>query len=118
MEILKYHFNWKTLGETTINVGLITGGQAVNALAEKATASIAIRNTYPAKEVLETVKKLVNKRVEIGDVGMNDPVILTSKKSLQILSGHSGAQLHRPRSKIFVFMTHPPPPQFGDLFFF
>ena len=26
------------------------------------------------------------------------------------------SQLHRPRSKIFVFMTHPPPPQFGNLF--
>uniref|UniRef100_A0A914Z9K9 Peptidase M20 dimerisation domain-containing protein n=1 Tax=Panagrolaimus superbus TaxID=310955 RepID=A0A914Z9K9_9BILA len=65
-------------GETTMNIGLIEGGQALNALAESASASLFFRVTNSAKELVETVKKIVGNRVEIEMLGFNEPVILTS----------------------------------------
>lgn len=65
-------------GATTLNVGFIEGGQALNALAESASASLFFRVTHSAKELLETVKKIVSNRVEIEILGFNEPVFLTS----------------------------------------
>lgn len=66
-------------GDTTLNIGLINGGQALNALAESAVAQIFVRVTHSAKEVVETIKKIANNRVEVNLCGINEPVILTSK---------------------------------------
>ncbi|KAE9555286.1 hypothetical protein FO519_001537 [Halicephalobus sp. NKZ332] len=65
------------LGDTTLNIGFISGGQALNALAEKATADIFVRVTHSAKEVYETVKKIADNRVQVDLHGNNEPVILT-----------------------------------------
>ena len=68
-----------TTGATTLNIGLIEGGQALNALAESASASLFFRVTHSAKDLLENVKKIVSDRVEIEMLGFNEPVPLTSK---------------------------------------
>uniref|UniRef100_A0A1I7ZH42 M20_dimer domain-containing protein n=1 Tax=Steinernema glaseri TaxID=37863 RepID=A0A1I7ZH42_9BILA len=74
------HHNWpsdKKLGDTTMNIGLIKGGQAMNALAAEAQASIMFRVTESATDIQETVKQLVAGRADIEFLGYNDPVILS-----------------------------------------
>jgi len=69
------------LGATTLNIGLIEGGQALNALAESASASLFFRVTHSAKDLLEHIKKVVLNRVEIEILGFNEPVLLTKPPS-------------------------------------
>lgn len=66
------------LGETTINIGMIEGGQAVNALAESAHADIKIRVTKSSDEVINTIEKLVDGRATVEVLEKNDPVQLAA----------------------------------------
>lgn len=62
-----------------MNIGLIGGGQALNALAESASASIFFRVVTSPDDILERVNKVAKGRVSIGPkVGRNDPVRLTT----------------------------------------
>ncbi|CAD5209816.1 unnamed protein product [Bursaphelenchus xylophilus] len=65
------------LGETTLNVGLIQGGQALNALAGHAEASLMFRVVDSAAGLLQEVETIVKGRVEIDVLGLNEPVHLT-----------------------------------------
>uniref|UniRef100_A0A7E4WD00 M20_dimer domain-containing protein n=1 Tax=Panagrellus redivivus TaxID=6233 RepID=A0A7E4WD00_PANRE len=74
------HYSWPKSGEngdTTLNIGLINGGQALNALAAEASAQIFIRVTESSKDLLAVVEKLVNGRADIEILGINEPVRLT-----------------------------------------
>src|ERR1700753_3287139 len=54
------------IGETTMNVGLISGGRAPNVVADKAEAHILVRLVGPAKEIREAVVRAVNGRCEVN----------------------------------------------------
>ena len=53
------------VGETTMNVGLISGGRATNVIADKAEAQILIRLVGPANEIRESIVKAVAGRCEV-----------------------------------------------------
>jgi acetylornithine deacetylase len=53
------------IGETTLNVGLISGGRAPNVVADKAEAHILVRLVAPAQEIRETILRTVNGRCEV-----------------------------------------------------
>ncbi len=59
-EICQIEFpNDNILGETTINIGKISGGSAPNVVADYAEAVIEIRTTKPNEEILDIFKKIV-----------------------------------------------------------
>ncbi|VDN59006.1 unnamed protein product [Dracunculus medinensis] len=68
----------ESLGDTTVNIGLISGGQALNALAESATASIFFRVTTSTDDILNQLQKIVAGRAEIEQsFGKNEPIRLS-----------------------------------------
>ncbi|CAI5453998.1 unnamed protein product [Caenorhabditis angaria] len=72
-------FAWpkdSTYGDTTFNIGKISGGQALNAWASKCEADIFIRVTTSVKEVEEMMKNIVKDRATLEPLSFNDPVIL------------------------------------------
>ncbi|KAH7726199.1 Peptidase dimerization domain containing protein [Aphelenchoides avenae] len=72
---------WPTdslLGETTVNIGMIEGGQAVNALSESAHADIKIRVIKSADEVIDTIEKMVDGRSNMEVFEKNDPIQLAA----------------------------------------
>ncbi|KAJ0398374.1 hypothetical protein ATCC90586_000711 [Pythium insidiosum] len=69
--------NSEELGATTLNVGIISGGQAANALAEHASAMLMFRLTTAPEEILERVKAIVGGRVEVELYTSNAPVHLS-----------------------------------------
>jgi acetylornithine deacetylase len=54
------------IGETTMNVGLISGGRAPNVIADKAEAHILVRLVGPAKEIRESIVRAVDGRCEVS----------------------------------------------------
>ena len=54
------------IGETTMNVGLISGGRAPNVVADKAEAHILVRLVGPAVEIREAVVRAVDGRCEVS----------------------------------------------------
>uniref|UniRef100_A0AC35GSX6 Peptidase M20 dimerisation domain-containing protein n=1 Tax=Panagrolaimus sp. PS1159 TaxID=55785 RepID=A0AC35GSX6_9BILA len=90
-------------GNTTLNIGFIEGGQALNALAAHASASIMFRVTKSSKELLETVKTIVNERVEIEILGLIEPVKVTippAPYETQPISGISDAAFFEKHDKL------------------
>lgn len=57
--------NSEELGATTLNIGVISGGQAANALAEYASAMLMFRLTTEPDQILARVKvyRCVNKQL-------------------------------------------------------
>ena len=53
------------IGDTTVNVGLISGGRAPNVIADKAEAHLLIRLVGPAEVVKQAVLQSVNARVQV-----------------------------------------------------
>src|SRR5580658_8846261 len=53
------------IGETTMNVGLISGGRAPNVVADKAEAHLLVRLVGPAKEIREAIVRAVGGRCEV-----------------------------------------------------
>lgn len=49
------------LGETTMNIGLLQGGQAANALAEACEAVVMFRLIQPAQPVLDVVNMVAER---------------------------------------------------------
>ena len=54
------------IGETTMNVGLISGGRAPNVIADKAEAHLLVRLVGPAKAIRESIVRAVNGRCEVS----------------------------------------------------
>jgi len=53
------------IGETTMNVGLISGGRAPNVIADKAEAHLLVRLVGPAKEIRESIVQAAGGRCEV-----------------------------------------------------
>lgn len=56
------------LGETTLNIGLLEGGQAANALAEASEAVAMFRLIGCPEEVLDVVKSVAKKHGVVAEV--------------------------------------------------
>jgi acetylornithine deacetylase len=64
----------QTLGDTTINIGMISGGVADNVVAPSAEARIMARLVGPADDIVERVRRWVGDRAEL-DVGVSVPPV-------------------------------------------
>ena len=53
------------VGESTLNVGLISGGRAPNVVADEAEAHLLVRLIGPSEEVRERIRVMVGDRVEV-----------------------------------------------------
>jgi acetylornithine deacetylase len=53
------------IGETTLNVGLISGGRAPNVVADKAEAHLLVRLVGPSQEIREAIVRAVDGRCEV-----------------------------------------------------
>jgi acetylornithine deacetylase len=61
-------------GETTVNIGTIDGGLALNIIPPKAEAGLAIRLTTKRAPIEEAVRSLVRDRAEIEILSCSEPV--------------------------------------------
>jgi len=61
-------------GETTVNIGTIDGGTALNVIPPKAEAGLAIRLTTKRAPIEEAVRSLVRDRGEIEILSCSEPV--------------------------------------------
>jgi acetylornithine deacetylase len=62
------------IGETTMNVGLISGGRAPNVVADKAEAHLLVRLVGPSQEIRERIVQTVNGRCEV-DFSLDLPFV-------------------------------------------
>lgn len=62
------------LGETTLNVGQISGGVAANVIAPRAGALLLIRCAAPVDSVLAEVRERVGELVAVAELGRAEPV--------------------------------------------
>jgi acetylornithine deacetylase len=53
------------IGETTLNVGLISGGRAPNVIADKAEAHLLVRLVGPSQHIRESILRAVDGRCEV-----------------------------------------------------
>lgn len=73
------HHDWpksEELGDTTLNVGLLSGGHAANALASHAEATLMFRVISPPEQIMEAVKRVAGDRAEVGLITANSPAKL------------------------------------------
>lgn len=61
-------------GETTVNIGTIEGGVALNVIPPKAEAGLAIRLTTKREPIEEALEKLIRGRGEIEVLSCSEPV--------------------------------------------
>jgi acetylornithine deacetylase len=61
-------------GETTVNIGTIEGGVALNVIPPTAEAGIAIRLTTPREPIETALKSVVRRRAEIEVLSYSEPV--------------------------------------------
>jgi acetylornithine deacetylase len=61
-------------GETTVNIGVIEGGVALNVIAPRAEASLLIRLTTPRKPIEESLTNVIRGRGEIEVLSCSEPV--------------------------------------------
>src|SRR3989344_1076361 len=65
-ELSKINFPESSLGKTTINIGKIKGGTALNAVPDYAEASLELRTTISNKEILNIIcKKIFKSNIKI-----------------------------------------------------
>jgi acetylornithine deacetylase len=65
-------------GETTVNIGVIEGGVALNVIAPSAEASLLIRLTTPRPPIEEALKNIIRDRGEIEVLSCSEPVKMLS----------------------------------------
>uniref|UniRef100_A0A0K0FXJ1 M20_dimer domain-containing protein n=1 Tax=Strongyloides venezuelensis TaxID=75913 RepID=A0A0K0FXJ1_STRVS len=73
-------YDWpkdEVYGNTTLNIGFIKGGQALNALAGEASAQLMFRITTSVKDVIDKLILIVGERAEVRVFGSNEPVKLS-----------------------------------------
>jgi acetylornithine deacetylase len=66
--------NDEFFGETTVNIGTIEGGTALNVIPPTAEAGLAIRLTTPRAPIEEALKSLIRDRGEIEVLSCSEPV--------------------------------------------
>ncbi|XGW01023.1 hypothetical protein V3C99_013741 [Haemonchus contortus] len=77
-DILSYQ--WPSdpeLGSTTVNIGFVEGGQALNAWAENASARVFLRVTTSVADAKQKLESVVAGRGTVELLSYNDPVILS-----------------------------------------
>uniref|UniRef100_A0A158PAU8 M20_dimer domain-containing protein n=1 Tax=Angiostrongylus cantonensis TaxID=6313 RepID=A0A158PAU8_ANGCA len=74
------NYEWPSdavLGSTTVNIGIIEGGQAQNAWAENAHARIFFRVTTSVADIQRKLESIVGGRASIEITSYNEPVVLS-----------------------------------------
>jgi acetylornithine deacetylase len=66
--------NDEFFGDTTVNIGTIEGGVALNVIPPQAGAGLAIRLTTPKEPIFEALKNVVRDRGEIEILSCSEPV--------------------------------------------
>lgn len=66
--------NDEFFGETTVNIGVIEGGVALNVVAPSAEASLLIRLTTPRAPIEDALKSVIRDRGEIEVLSCSEPV--------------------------------------------
>ena len=66
--------NDEFFGDTTVNIGTIEGGVALNVIPPEAGAGLAIRLTTPKEPIFEALKNVVRDRGEIEILSCSEPV--------------------------------------------
>ena len=66
--------NDEFFGETTVNIGTVEGGVALNVIPPRAEAGLAIRLTTPKEPIFEAVKNVVRDRGGIEILSCSEPV--------------------------------------------
>ena len=66
--------NDEFFGETTVNIGTISGGLALNVIPPVAEAGLAIRLTTPFTQIKEALESVVRGRAEIEVLSHSEPV--------------------------------------------
>lgn len=61
-------------GETTVNIGTIEGGLALNVIPPKAEAGLAVRLTTPRRPIEEALQNVIRGRGEIEVLSCSEPV--------------------------------------------
>ncbi len=80
------HTKWSSdemLGETTCNIGLISGGAGPNIIPAEASAVLQLRLVTTADEVKGLLERTVAGRAEVEYLSENDPVHLLTVDSLE-----------------------------------
>jgi len=80
------HAHWpqsEELGATTLNIGLLRGGHAANALAAEAEATLMFRVISPPEQILETVQATVGERAGVKVITANNPLKLGTLSGYQ-----------------------------------
>lgn len=54
------------IGETTLNIGLISGGRAPNVIPDRAEAHLLIRTIGPSQQILDEIRRIVAGRCEVS----------------------------------------------------
>ncbi|KAK6755436.1 hypothetical protein RB195_014041 [Necator americanus] len=67
-----------TYGATTVNIGIMEGGQAQNAWAENAYARIFVRVTTSVADAQKRLEEIVAGRANIEVISFNEPVVLSN----------------------------------------
>ena len=97
------------IGQTNVNIGLLQGGQAVNATAAKCTAKLLIRIVSDVEEVKEVVTKIVHDRVKVEFGVSNDavklftPNTIPADKTTIVAFNTDIAYFHSPLTKNILF---------------
>lgn len=74
-DVLKTEFpNDEFFGETTVNIGTIEGGLALNVIPPRAEAGIAVRLTTPRAEIETLLEEIVKTRGKIEVLSCSEPV--------------------------------------------
>lgn len=74
-DVLKTEFpNDEFFGETTVNIGTIEGGLALNVIPPRAEAGIAVRLTTPRAEIEKMLEQIIENRGEIEVLSCSEPV--------------------------------------------
>ena len=66
--------NEEFFGDTTVNIGVIEGGVALNVIAPKAEASLLIRLTTPRQPIEEALRNVIRGRAEVEVLSCSEPV--------------------------------------------
>lgn len=74
-DVLKTEFpNDEFFGETTVNIGTIEGGLALNVIPPRAEAGIAVRLTTPRAEIETLLEEIVKTRGKIEVLSCSEPI--------------------------------------------
>lgn len=75
--------NDEFFGETTVNIGIIEGGIALNVIPPRAEASIAIRLTTPRQPIEDLLNKIIGNRGKLEVLSCSEPIKMLAVEGFQ-----------------------------------